>query len=136
VTGDVAAIGIWLVLGAVVLALVVPVVRRAELAVGLLAVAGFALLVSPTSWSHHYVWIAPALLVTVVQAVRQRSTGVAVVAVGLALAFMLAPFQFLPIDDGRELMWSGPQQIVGATYVIITLALLAALRWRHRRVPE
>ena len=50
---------VWLVAASALLALIVPVVRRAEPALALVTVAGFALLVSPTSWSHHWVWIAP-----------------------------------------------------------------------------
>ena len=66
---------VWLVAAVALLALIVPVVRRAEPALALVTVAGFALLVSPTSWSHHWVWIAPALLVVVAEAVRRRSRG-------------------------------------------------------------
>jgi len=122
------------VLAAAVLALVVPVVRRAEPALALVALAGCALLLSPTSWSHHYVWIAPAVLVAGVQAVRTRSPGWTVTSVGLVVAFALAPFRFLPGDGGRELGWTGPQQLVGATYVIVVAGLLALLWWRQRRV--
>jgi alpha-1,2-mannosyltransferase len=129
------AAAVWLVLAVAVLALVVPVVRRAEPALALVALAGCALLVSPTSWSHHYVWIAPAVLVAAVQAVRTRSPGWAGAAVGLVLAFAIAPFRFLPGDGGRELGWTGPQQVVGATYVIVVAGLLALLWWRQRRAP-
>jgi alpha-1,2-mannosyltransferase len=133
--GEGVAAAVWLVLAAAVLALVVPVVRRAEPALALVALAGCALLLSPTSWSHHYVWIAPAVLVTAVHAVRTRSPGWAAASVGLGVAFALAPFRFLPGDGGRELGWTGPQQLVGATYVIVVAGLLALLWWRQRRVP-
>ena len=133
--GEGVAKAVWLMLAVAVLALVVPVVRRAEPALALVALAGCALLLSPTSWSHHYVWIAPAVLVAAVQAVRTRSLGWAVATVGLVGAFALAPFRFLPGDGGRELGWTGPQQLVGATYVIVVAGLLALLWWRHRRVP-
>ena len=132
--GEGVAKAVWLVLAAAVLALVVPVVRRAEPALALVALAGCALLLSPTSWSHHYVWIAPAVLVAGVQAVRTRSPGWTVTSVGLVVAFALAPFRFLPGDGGRELGWTGPQQLVGATYVIVVAGLLALLWWRQRRV--
>jgi alpha-1,2-mannosyltransferase len=70
-----AAKAVWLGRRWSLLALIVPVVRRAEPALALVTVAGFALLESPTSWSHHWVWIAPALLVFVAEAVRRRSRG-------------------------------------------------------------
>jgi alpha-1,2-mannosyltransferase len=133
--GEGVATAVWLVLAVAVLALAVPVVRRAEPALALVALAGCALLLSPTSWSHHYVWIAPAVLVAAVQAVRTRSLGWAAATVGLVGAFALAPFRLLPGDGGREFGWTGPQQLVGATYVIVVVGLLALLWWRQRRVP-
>jgi alpha-1,2-mannosyltransferase len=123
-----AAKALWLVAAVALLALIVPVVRRAEPALALVAVAGFALLVSPTSWSHHWVWIAPALLVVAVRAVRLRSAGWAAAGAVLAATFFLAPFRFLPHEQGQELAWSGAQQLVGATYVIVGVAALVALR--------
>jgi alpha-1,2-mannosyltransferase len=124
---------IWLVCAIALLALVAPVVRRAEPATALVAVAGFALLVSPTSWSHHWVWIAPALLVGVARAVRLRSAGWAASSGVLAAAFYLAPFRFLPHEHDQELTWSAVQQVVGATYVIVGVLALVALRRAQAR---
>ena len=98
-----AAKAVWLVAAVALLALIVPVVRRAEPALALVTVAGFALLVSPTSWSHHWVWIAPALLVVVAEAVRRRSRGWAAAAAVLAVTFYVAPFRFLPHEQDQEL---------------------------------
>ncbi|WP_214367059.1 glycosyltransferase 87 family protein [Pseudonocardia sp. H11422] len=135
--GGTALTASWLVITAGLLALIIPVVRRADPALALIAVAGFALLVSPTSWSHHWVWIAPALVVTAGHAVRLRSVGWAGGTAVLLVAFYLAPFRFLPHNDGRELGWSGFQQTIGATYVIVALGLLVAGWWHYgRRRPE
>ena len=123
-----AAKAVWLVATVALLALIVPVVRRAEPALALVTVAGFALLVSPTSWSHHWVWIAPALLVVVVEAVRRRSRGWAAAAAVLAVTFYLAPFRFLPHEQDQELNWTATQQVVGATYVIVGILALVAVR--------
>ena len=109
-------------------ALIVPVVRRAEPAVALMTVAAFALLVSPTSWSHHWVWIAPALVVVVVEAARQRSRGWTAAAAVLVLTFYVAPFRWLPHEQNQELAWSPAQQVVGATYVIVGVFALVAVR--------
>jgi alpha-1,2-mannosyltransferase len=125
----------WLVLTAALLLLVAPVVRRADAPLALVTLAAFALLVSPTSWSHHWVWVAPALLVAIAQAVRDRSAAWAAASGLLVVTFTVAPFHLLPQDGGRELLWSVPQQVVGATYVLVTVALLAALRRRHGRPP-
>jgi alpha-1,2-mannosyltransferase len=133
-----AARAVWLIAAVALLALVAPVVRRAEPAPALIAVAGFALLISPTSWSHHWVWIAPALLVVVAEAVRRWSRAWAAAAVVLAVPFYVAPFRWLPHEQNQELGWNAVQQVVGATYVIVGILALVALRLaalRPQRVP-
>ena len=123
-----AAKAVWLVATLALLALVVPVVRRAAPALALVTVAGFALLVSPTSWSHHWVWIAPALLVTAAEAVRRGSRGWAAATAVLAVAFFVAPFRWLPHEHDAELTWTAGQQVVGATYLIVGVLALVAVR--------
>ncbi|ODT98613.1 MAG: hypothetical protein ABS81_27505 [Pseudonocardia sp. SCN 72-86] len=122
---------IWALASLVLLALIVPVVRRGDAPLALVTVAAFALLVSPTSWSHHWVWIAPALVVTVGHALRGRSVGWAAVSAVLVLAFYVAPFRFLPHDEGREAHWNGWEQMAGATYVIVAVVLLAVGWWQY-----
>jgi alpha-1,2-mannosyltransferase len=129
---------IWLVASAALLVLAVPAIRRAPEPLALVATGGVALLVSPTSWSHHWVWVAPAMLVAGVSAWRARSAGWALVTVVMGVTFVVAVHQFLPHDDQRELAWSGWEQVVGASYVIVTVALFVALwlAWRRRPVPD
>jgi len=124
----------WVALSAVLLFLAAPAIRRAPRPLALMVTAGVALLVSPTSWSHHWVWIAPALLIVGVSAWRARSTLWAAVTAVLAVTFVVAPFQHLPHGDGAELHWSLLQQAAGASYVVITLAVyvLLWLTWRRR----
>ena len=52
-------------------------IRRAPAPLALVATAGVGLLVSPTSWSHHWVWVAPALLVAAATAWRAHSARLA-----------------------------------------------------------
>lgn len=121
-------------LAAGLLVLVVPVVRRTEPALALVVVAGFALLASPTSWSHHWVWAAPALVVAAASAVRRRSPARAAFTALLVVAFTVPPFRYLPRDGGRELAWSAAEQVAGAAYVIVAVVLLVLLRGRLDRV--
>lgn len=132
-TGETVLAAVWAASTVALLLLITPIVRRAAGPLALSALAAFALLVSPTSWSHHWVWVAPALLVIVMVAVRARSVGWALTAVLLGTAFVAAPFHYLP-RDGFEMTWSGPQQLVGATYVIIAVALLVLARLRLDRL--
>lgn len=119
----------WLAVFTVLLLLVIPVARSTDRLLALVAIAGMALLVSPTSWSHHWVWIVPALVVTTSQAMRQRSAGWAAATGLLLVSFYSAPFQFLPRNDGRELAWTPLEQVVGATYVVVAVGLLIAVWW-------
>jgi alpha-1,2-mannosyltransferase len=74
------------------------------------------------------VWIAPALVVVVVEAARRRSCGWTAAAAVLALTFSVAPFRWLPHEQNQELAWSPVQQVVGATYVIVGVLALIAVR--------
>jgi alpha-1,2-mannosyltransferase len=124
----------WVLLAAALLAIALPVIRRAPAPLALVATAGVALLASPTSWSHHWVWVAPALLVAAASAARARSAGWALVTVVAGLVFVIAPHRLgLPRAGEAELGWSAGQQVVGSTYVWFTVLLMVALfvRWRR-----
>lgn len=74
------------------------------------------LLVSPISWSHHWVWALPALLCLAVSARRLAVAGVALFAVG--------PQCWLPHGGDRELSWAPWQQVVGDSYVLCAVAVI------------
>ena len=68
---------LWTLACLTVLALTVWAVRRVldahQPVLALVCVALFGLVVSPVSWSHHWVWALPSVLVTAVIAYRQRN---------------------------------------------------------------
>jgi alpha-1,2-mannosyltransferase len=126
----------WLLLSAALLVLAVPVIRRAPAPLALVATAGVGLLVSPTSWSHHWVWVAPALLVAAATAWRAHSRGWLAATVAMAAVFVIAPHQWgLPRAGERELAWTPLQQVWGSTYVWFTV-LLFVLLWMAWRKPR
>lgn len=105
---------VWLVLCLVVLALTIMMLPRVTndlAAVVALAAAGY--LISPVSWSHHWVWIGPALLLL------HGGTRLAVTAV-----FAVGPHWLLPATGDREHDWTWWQHVVGNTYVWLGIALL------------
>ena len=119
----------WLVLSGAVALAAVTSMRRAltagepALALSLNAVA--ALLISPISWSHHWVWAAPALLCLAVVGRRHSwRGGVAAAWAGLAL-FWVSPMWLLPRSGGgQELGWGWWEQLIGNTYVIFGVVVL------------
>ncbi|MGH3274097.1 MAG: glycosyltransferase 87 family protein [Streptosporangiaceae bacterium] len=89
-----------------------------------------ALLVSPISWSHHWVWGETAMLVLTCLSLREphpalRRCGLAFAAAGTAL-FVIAPQWRFPSADNRELHWAWWEQLVGSSYVIVALTVLLA----------
>lgn len=85
------------------------------------------LLVSPVSWTHHWVWCAPALLVLAVASWRWRSwwlggvtlLGAVILGTGIQWSF--------PFQNHVELSWPLWMKIVGAGYVWWALLAGAAL---------
>lgn len=76
-----------------------------------IVLAGYAsLLASPISWSHHYVWVVPLIMVLLTE--RDLARPVRVLGLVYGAWTVLAPFQRLPGGDGVELTYSAFQQLV------------------------
>jgi alpha-1,2-mannosyltransferase len=108
--------------------------NRAATALLLNATAG--LLISPISWSHHWVWAAPALF-TCLSTIpdRRRPPAFAVLAL---LTFAIAPHWLLPSGGNRELHWAWWQQAIGDSYALtgfVTLTQAAIRNLLHRSKP-
>lgn len=119
---------LWVLACFAVLALTVWAVRRVLKAgqpvLALICVAMFGLVVSPVSWSHHWVWALPTLVVTAVVAYRLRHPVLAVVAVaGLALT-VWTPIVLMP--EHRETAASLWRQLLGGSYVWWAVAVILA----------
>lgn len=126
---------LWLLGVAVVLALAFPVIRRAEPATALTAVAAAVLMASPTSWSHHWVWVVPGLIAIGAHAARHRSWIWAGTGLVVAVVFYLAPFRWMPNVWGMTMRWSAFEQMLGASYVIVATVALAMACWYFWRGP-
>ncbi|MGV9710221.1 glycosyltransferase 87 family protein [Gordonia sp. NPDC003424] len=93
-------------------------------------VAVWGLLVSPTSWAHHWVWSIPLMMTAAVIAARStdrtaRATYAVLAATGLVI-FALGPFQFL---SPAVRHWSVLDHLIGNSYSLWGLAVLVAV-WR------
>ena len=112
--------------------------RRGHELLGLLACAATGLLVSPVSWSHHYVYVVPAL---VLAAYGPRRLGYRV----LGVALVVGLFGWWPVPIGNQLLprgwlllapnrgnygtveftWRGLELIIGNYYVLTLLVFIA-----------
>ncbi|RJO70970.1 DUF2029 domain-containing protein [Nocardia panacis] len=130
---------IWLALGAVLLVLIWTAMRQATdlPAVAFALNAVFALLLSPISWSHHWVWIAPGLLAVFGYATRlpwRRALPWYLTGAVTAAIFVYGPQDWLPGENRREMAWTPWQHFIGNTYVWFSVALvLLFLAGRTRR---
>lgn len=117
---------LWLVAGLAVLAATTWATRRVlgagESSLGLICVALFGLVVSPVSWSHHWVWMLPAMLVGGVVAHRRRAAALGVVsAVGVAV-MVFPPIKLLPEHSEATAPWW--RQLIGVSYMWWALAFI------------
>jgi len=124
-----------LVVGLAGLAVAVWAHRRGYRMAGFGCCAVTGLLVSPISWTHHWVWAVPLLVWLIAAAWRRRSAAWALAAVTAAAVF----------SDYTPLPWPGhpadPARMVASDlYVLSGLAMLAvvgvALARSHRIRPE
>lgn len=129
----------WLAASAVVVLVAAAGMRRAlaaaadAWALSLNALAG--LLISPISWSHHWVWGETAVLALGILSWRSRlpgpggvmpsRTGLALAAAGAAM-FAAAPQWRFPHGGSRELGWAIWEQVLGSSYVVYAVIVLAA----------
>lgn len=124
----------WAVSALGVLVVVVVAMRRAladgNLPGALVVNAIGGLLVSPLSWSHHWVWVAPGFVVLVVVALRGRDPSTCAGTALLVLAAFIGPFWFAPQHPAAGPSWTPFQLVYGNTYVLLAVAalLVAALR--------
>ena len=123
--------------------------RRGEEFAAILICALTGLLVSPVSWSHHWVWVALGLVAATELAIRRGATvgpwlrpraGWLAVAAVLVL-YVAYPFHPVPgsVVQPEGLIWTVPnpavqgtgmtgyQELIGNLYVLIGLLVLAAV---------
>ena len=115
---------------------------------GLMTVALTGLLISPISWDHHWVWVAPMLAVLFVAGTRSSRAWWALAGLFIAAfagwprfwdtsAGLLqggligyAPSEAFPYGDSpkfSEYHWHGPQILAGNLYVLAGVVLFAVL---------
>jgi alpha-1,2-mannosyltransferase len=110
---------LWILASLLVLATTVWAIRRVlkadEPVLAVICVALFGLVVSPVSWSHHWVWMLPAVLVTGILGWQRRNVALGLVsAAGIAVT-RWSPIDLLPKHHEVGVVWW--RQLVGMSYV-------------------
>lgn len=119
----------WVAACFLVLALTVWAARRAlradEPVLAVICIALFGLAVSPVSWSHHWVWMLEAVLVTAVLAWRRRSPALAFVTLVGVAVMEWTPIDLMPKHhEVTAPLW---RQLVGVSYLWWALATIVAV---------
>ena len=116
------------VLGLSLLALMARLFRRGHGFAAALTMGFYALLASPVSWSHHWVWAGPAILLLLIWSRRTGSPGALALAGSGLLIFITRLIWDLPDEDALQgLGWTWQQHLVGNAQAVWGLAFLAFL---------
>ncbi|CAM3126075.1 glycosyltransferase 87 family protein [Actinomyces slackii] len=101
------------------------------------AVMTLGLLISPISWSHHWVWSLPSIIALGAASWRWYSTSLGVAALAGAMVFIVAMQWWFPEQNHVEQDWPTWAKAVGSSYTWwalgsgVTLALVAGRRARR-----
>lgn len=87
------------------------------------------LLVSPITWSHHWVWGLASVVVLIAVALRLKSAPLAAVALVQGALFIMAPHWWFSHGQVNELHWNVAEQLVGSSYTLAAIASGVALAW-------
>ncbi|WP_231104892.1 glycosyltransferase 87 family protein [Haloechinothrix halophila] len=102
-----------------------------------LVTAGYGLLISPVSWTHHWVWVIP-LLVTLLAGVQSPVTAAPKrLATLAAVLVVFGSYVLLILPGGRDPDgWSVLDHVLGNAYLYVPLALGAAAFVKEWRRPQ
>ncbi|NYI92916.1 alpha-1,2-mannosyltransferase [Amycolatopsis endophytica] len=102
--------------------------RDNDLAMALGVTGAGVLLISPISWSHHWILALPTAALVLVQGVRNNNKWLIVSGWGAVVILWLAPHYWVPLEWQN---WSFAQQVAGSSYQIVAIAFLVvmAVRW-------
>lgn len=117
---------VWLFAAALTAVAGLWIAVRADGPWGVLATATTALLVSPISWSHHWVWCVPLLALLIAEN-RMRTAAV------VAAVFMARTLWLVPHHGDLDLRLPWWQQVLASPYPLLGFAVLALARGCRQR---
>jgi alpha-1,2-mannosyltransferase len=131
--------GWWVVVAILVfaagLAVAVQLSRAGYLTWSVTVMAIAMLCVSPISWSHHWVWSAPMLLVCADLVRRRRSLWAWLATALVMLPFFVGMIFWAPHSGDHELTDSFVQQVLSASYILAAALLAGMLAFAARDAP-
>ncbi|ROS38353.1 alpha-1,2-mannosyltransferase [Amycolatopsis thermoflava] len=98
--------------------------RDNNLALALGVNAAGVLLISPISWSHHWILALPTAVLVLVMGVRKNNKWLIVSGWAAVVILWLAPHYWVPLEWEN---WSFAQQVAGSSYQIVAVAFLVVM---------
>lgn len=92
-------------------------------------IMSLGLLVSPITWSHHWVWGLASVVALIAVALRLKSAPLAALALVQGALFIMAPHWWFSHGQVNELHWNVVEQLVGSSYTLAAIASGVALAW-------
>ena len=108
-------------------------IQRGETVLAVCVTAGIGYACTPTSWVHHWIFSVVLIGLLGLSAYRTRSLPMAVLAAAGMVIEFVGVTNVLPGRFGRELQWNTLQHVVGSSYLIWLLAVVAVLGLAVRR---
>ncbi|SDR03921.1 MULTISPECIES: glycosyltransferase 87 family protein [Actinopolyspora] len=112
------------------LAALSPRTGKRDLPTALVLNAVFGLLISPISWSHHWVWIVPGLVLLFGKGYARRDWPLLIATALAAELYVIGPHWSVPQGEGKELTWGFFEHLIGNSYVYLGLGFLVYHAWR------
>jgi alpha-1,2-mannosyltransferase len=140
-----AAIAIGAVLAVPAVLLVRRYHRAGQPLAALLVTAFFGILLSPVSWSHHYVWVVPLVVLLLSRLPDRLPEGwarvralsgigaVVLVFASCVLLIMRTSDPNRPAGEKPELEWRPPEVLLGSAYLLVPLVAGVIVLTRMRR---
>ncbi len=140
-----AAIAVGVVLAVPAVFLVLRYHRAGQPLTALLVTAFFGVLLSPVSWSHHYVWVVPLIILLLARLPDRLPTGrarvralsgigaVVLVFASCVLLIMRTSDPNRPAGEKPELEWTPPEILLGSAYLLVPLVAGVLVLTRMRR---
>jgi alpha-1,2-mannosyltransferase len=100
--------------------------RRGDDLAALIAIATSCLVVSPVSWSHHWVWIVPAAMLAG-RVLWRQGTFAQVGAWAALLPFVISPHWWFAQKQDHRLGWRWWQHPLGDSYLLVALGFLITM---------
>ena len=132
-------LGMCVVIGALAVVALFKTARQGKTVTLLALTACTELLVSPVSWSHHWVWVAPVLICALIKGWRLRPRfgwRYFAIASAVTAVFLSEPQVWFPHENNREYGWALWEQVIGSAYVWVALVALCIIAFRPGQPAE